>query len=162
MKVEVRPPAWRRRARAFSFFVFTSFSHTVLCPAAASNGQVPKPPKPPPKPRTVQSSLKPKLAMAEVATDSSYVTASPVLPELTADNAATRYVFVPAHEFGSEGIGGWVARCVLPPPRTPQHPRERAGRTIVPPARPYCPACFFWGFRVDCSPLRRWLLPVCF
>jgi hypothetical protein len=21
---------------------------------------------------------------------------------------------------------------------------------------------FFFGFRVDCSPLRRWLLPVCF
>ena len=64
----------------------------------------------------MQTSLTPKLAMAEVATDSPYVTAAPVLPELTADNAATRYVFVPASEFGAEGIGGYVARCALPPP----------------------------------------------
>ena len=29
----------------------------------------------------------------------------------------------------------------LPLSSTPQHPRERAGRTLVPPARPCCPAC---------------------
>ena len=108
----------------FSFFVFLSSSHTMLCPAAGSNGQLPKPAKPT-KPRIVQMHLTPKVAMAEVATDSSYVTASPVLPELTADNAATRYVFVPAHEFSAEGIGGWVARCALPPSSTQQHPHGR-------------------------------------
>ena len=62
----------------------------------------------------MQTSLTPKLAMAEVATDSPYVTAAPVLPELTPDNAATRYVFVPASQFQAEGIGGYVARCTAP------------------------------------------------
>ena len=105
----------RARAAPFSFFPFFC-SHCAVRAVAGSNGRLPKPPKPPPKPRTVQSSLTPKVALAEVAMDSPYVTTSPVLPELTPDNAASRYVFVPASQFGAEGIGGWVARCALPPP----------------------------------------------
>ena len=100
------------RATPFSFFPFCS--HCAVRSFAACVGRLPKPPKPPPKPCTVQTNLIAKVAMAEVATDSSYVTASPALPELTPDNAASRYVFVPASEFKAEGIGGWVARCALP------------------------------------------------
>ena len=42
--------------------------------------------------------------------DDPVLTAEPVAPPLDAANAATRFVFVPASEFGSEGIGGWIAK----------------------------------------------------
>ena len=31
-------------------------------------------------------------------------------PPLEASTAASRFIFVPAHEFGTEGIGGWIAK----------------------------------------------------
>ena len=42
--------------------------------------------------------------------DDPVLAAEPVEPPLTAANAATRFVFVPASEYGSEGIGGWIAK----------------------------------------------------
>ena len=130
------------------------------CPAAAVNGHLPKPaPKnPAPKP-TSQSALKPKLALAEVSVDSPFVTAAPVGPELTANHAASRYVFVPASEFGAEGIGGYVARCALPASARPAHlccpahcGRERVAlRAVCSPALP-CPAM------LDALPLHNPLL----
>ena len=42
--------------------------------------------------------------------ESPHVTAVAVEPPLSADNAAGRFVFVPAAQFASEGIGGWIAK----------------------------------------------------
>ena len=50
--------------------------------------------------------------MVEVAVDDALVTADAIEPPLTVQNAATRFVFVPAAQFDSEGIGGWVAKII--------------------------------------------------
>ena len=82
---------------------------------AASLGlpQVPrekaKPPPPPPK-KQKQTKLTPKIAMSELPLEHALLTANPVGEPLNVINAATRFVLVPAAQFGSEGIGGWVAK----------------------------------------------------
>ena len=77
-----------------------------------AGGRVPAPIKPPAK-KLKQSTLPPsKIAMVEVAVDDALVTADAIEPPLTVQNAATRFVFVPAAQFDSEGIGGWVAKII--------------------------------------------------
>ena len=77
---------------------------------ARSDGEVnPPPPKPPPKKRK-QTPLIVKTQLLELAVDHPFVTAPAVDPELTPDRAAGRFVFVPASQFKSEGIGGWIAK----------------------------------------------------
>eukprot|EP00966_Prymnesium_polylepis_P320177 7376562-Prymnesium_polylepis.1 len=49
--------------------------------------------------------------MAEISKDHEAVNTPAHELELTADNAASRFVFVPAETFHAEGIGGWIARC---------------------------------------------------
>jgi len=68
-----------------------------------------KGPKPAPKPLK-QTKLNPKLALAELDMDAPAVFANPVAPELTVENAATRFILVPAAQFQAVGIGGWIAR----------------------------------------------------
>ena len=48
--------------------------------------------------------------MEEIAVDHAAVTSPAAEPALTPANAASRFVFVPASQFGAEGIGGYVAR----------------------------------------------------
>ena len=66
-------------------------------------------PKPPPKPKR-QTVLKPKFKVEEIAVDHAAVTSPAAEPALTPANAASRFVFVPASQFGAKGIGGYVAR----------------------------------------------------
>ena len=73
-------------------------------------GTVPAPkPKPPPKPKR-QTVLKPKFKVEEIAVDHAAVTSPAAEPALTPANAASRFVFVPASQFGAAVIGGYVAR----------------------------------------------------
>ena len=83
--------------------------HTTHC--IAGGGSSERPPKP-----LKQACLKPKLALAEIPTDHAAVTAEAVEPELTQKNAGSRFVYVPASYFNSEGIGGWIAKCAPDPP----------------------------------------------
>jgi hypothetical protein len=64
---------------------------------------------PPPKPAR-QTVLKPKFKLEEIAANHAFVTSPAAEPALTPTNATSRFVFVPASQFGAEGIGGWVAR----------------------------------------------------
>ena len=86
------------------------------------------------KPRLKQQTLKPKMALAELEMDAPAVFAPAVAPELTPRNAASRFVYVPATQFGAVGIGGWIARCA---PRTTL---ARPRRAIAAPA-PLCLSC---------------------
>ena len=52
------------------------------------------------------------MALGEVATDSSVVSETAVEPPFDVINAGSRFVFVPAAQFGAEGIGGWIAKIV--------------------------------------------------
>ena len=69
------------------------------------------PPQKAAKAATKQTTLKPKLSLNEIPTDHWTVTAAPVEPALTVENAGSRFVFVPASHFSSDGIGGWIAKC---------------------------------------------------
>ena len=78
---------------------------------AAHAAPPPKPPKPPAPPKPPkQTTLTPKLALSEIPVDHPAVNQPAVEPPLSPVNAATRFVFVPAEQFGSEGIGGWIAK----------------------------------------------------
>ena len=58
-----------------------------------------------------QTKLKLKLRLEELAADHELVKAAAKEPELTADMAATRFILVPASEFGGPAeVGGWVAK----------------------------------------------------
>jgi hypothetical protein len=48
--------------------------------------------------------------LCEVPLESELLKADAVEPPLTVINAASRFVFVPATQFESEGVGGWVAK----------------------------------------------------
>ena len=80
-------------------------------PPPAKKPPAKKPPaKQPPAKKLVQAKYKYKLTLGELPSDDPLASAEPVEPPLTAANAATRFVFVPASEFGSEGIAGWSAK----------------------------------------------------
>lgn len=68
-------------------------------------------PTPPPPKSLKQSTLHPKLRMSEIRLNDPLVTAEAVAPPRSVENAASRFVLVPASQFESEGIGGWVA-CI--------------------------------------------------
>ena len=66
--------------------------------------------QPPAKKKQKQATSTSKLAMAEISEDHPAVTSLAVAPMLTLANAKGRFIFVPAAEFGSVGVGGWIAR----------------------------------------------------
>ena len=80
-------------------------------PAKKRAGVV-KPPakKNEPAPTLKQTTLTPKLKLAELALGPSEVTAAAVDPPLSLENAVGRFVFVPGDQFGSQGISGWVGK----------------------------------------------------
>ena len=45
-----------------------------------------------------------------MAPDDAAVSRDAVGPPLEASKAASRFIFVPAREFGTEDIGGWIAK----------------------------------------------------
>ena len=72
---------------------------------------------PPPKPpRRVmkQATLKSKICLSEIQEDDPFITAAPVEPPLSVENAGTRFVFVPAAQFNASNIGGWIAKYAPP------------------------------------------------
>jgi hypothetical protein len=73
-------------------------------------GRLAPPPLPPPPRPKKQAKLSASIKLAEVALDDAAVSRDAVEPPLEPKNAATRFIFVPASEFGTEGIGGWVAK----------------------------------------------------
>ena len=76
-------------------------------PGGKARDPKPRVPKPP---VLKQTSLSPKLSLTELPMEHELLSAEPVGPALQADNAATRFVLVPASQFGATGIGGWVAK----------------------------------------------------
>jgi hypothetical protein len=70
------------------------------------------PPLQKPPPPLKQSTLTPKLTLAEIDEAHAALTSPAVEPALTADTAASRFVLVPASQFDAAGIGGWIARIV--------------------------------------------------
>lgn len=63
-------------------------------------------------PTLKQTTLQPKLRLAELALGASEVTAAAVDPPLRLENAVGRFVFVPANQFGVQDISGWVGRIM--------------------------------------------------
>ena len=73
-----------------------------------SRAQVKPPPQAPKKQK--QTKLTPKISLKELPLEHALLTANPVGEHLSVMNAGGRFVLVPASQFGSEGIGGWVAK----------------------------------------------------
>jgi hypothetical protein len=111
-------------------------SNLCDCLVADESKPLKKGPKPAPKPLK-QTKLNPKLALAELDMDAPAVFANPVAPELTVENAATRFILVPAAQFQAVGIGGWIARCAAarpragPPMRRTAHAAARTTPCII-------------------------------
>ena len=59
-----------------------------------------------------QAKLPATIKLAEIEKTHGALTAPAVEPALTAANAGSRFVLVPAAQFGSVGIGGWIAQIL--------------------------------------------------
>ena len=107
-RAEDAAAAAKKRARDFPDSSDEEGSAGADLPA----GRRAEPTPTPPSPKKQQAHLKPKLCLAEVALNHAAVTSTAINPPFEPANAATRFVFVPAAEFGAKGIGGWVAKVI--------------------------------------------------